>query len=147
MEAILVPAVFVMAGLTAVIYGVNSRRLVRRSQTGPYRYGQVTHSEVVRTRTDKTTVYKARVEYLYEVDGREHRGDTLCIGGTLDSSLKRHAEKRRARYPLGARVEVFYDPMQPETSCLEKTGAGGELLFYMGWACAGSGACLLLRGF
>ncbi len=102
---------------------------------------------MVRTRTDKTTVYKARVEYLYEVDGREHRGDTICIGGTLHTSLKRHAEQRCARYPLGGRVEVFYDPMQPETSCLEKTGAGGELLFYLGWAFAGSGAFFLLRGF
>ena len=147
MEEIVVPVGFVVAGLTAVFYGVKSRRLVRRSQTWSYRYGQVTRSEVVRTHSNKNTIYEAGIEYTYEVDGREYRGDTICVGGTLHTPFKRHAEKRCARYPVGGRVEVYYDPMKPGTSCLEKTGLGGEWVFYLGWAFAAVGGFLLVRGF
>ena len=73
-------------------------------------------------------------------------GSTTCVGGTLHTSLRRHAEKRCARYPLGDSVEVYYDPMDPKTSCLEQTGVGAELLFYLGWAFAAGGAFFLLRG-
>jgi hypothetical protein len=106
--------------------------MVRRSGAWPSTLGEVVRSEVVRTQggawDSRQRTYEARVEYRYEVAGREFRGTTIDLGGTVHTSLPRHAEKRCATYPVGIRTLVYYDPARPERACLERTG-GGPLFF------------------
>lgn len=66
-------------------------------------------------RNPKTGFWEDRVsrvfEYTYDVDGRTYTGDELGYGegGFVDMD---------ERYPVGSKVEVFYDPSDPSQAAL-----------------------------
>ena len=132
----LLPFLFVAAGLGACGYAVWKHLLVRRSASWPRVMGEVTRSEIVRTSSghwqSPNTIFKAIVEYDYEVAGGRYHGDTIDLGGTVNTSIVRHAERRCARYPVGARVTIVYDPEGPEHACLERSSNGPLLLGAIG---------------
>lgn len=117
-------------GLVAYCRVLASR--AERSQFWPPATGTVTRSEVVMSSHQRSSVYRALIEYTYRVGDQDYTGDTICAGGTLDTSMRRHAERRCAKYPLGASVPVFYDPSHPDRSCLEKTAEGVGLFTAIG---------------
>jgi hypothetical protein len=126
----LVTIVFFGVGIALVIY---SQRVVARahqSQYWPSTSGTVTRSEVVSARRYGQSGYEARIEYTYEVD-REYQSRVLCIGGTVAMTRKR-ARERCERYPAGSQVEVFYDPSNPATACLERTAEGAKFMTLVG---------------
>ncbi len=47
---------------------------------------------------------------------------------------KRDEDALLLRYPVGARVQVFYDPDQPKVACLEKRGMD-SILIIAGYGC------------
>ncbi len=107
---------------------------VRRSQRWHPTTGTIERSEVVKTasRGSSGTIYKAAIEYRYAVGGRDFRSDTVCVGGTLDSSMRKRAEARCAKYPQGVSVPVYYDPSSPGNACLERTAEGARLFTGLG---------------
>ena len=72
-------------------------------------------------------LYKAKIEYEYTVGSETYTGDIICIGGEINTSFPKRAEERCQRYPVGSEVNVYYDPLDPETSCLEQKGEGSVL--------------------
>lgn len=94
----------------------------------PKAEGEIVCSEVVRlgmresrvgqfgsfTRT--TDMYAPRVVYAYEVDGKRYQGDD--VGWKSSANRRAPAEKCIRRFPLHARVPVFYDPAEPSRSML-----------------------------
>ena len=69
-------------------------------------------------------IYLPVVIYHYQPDGSVEsvfEGDTIQIGLTW-SKYSRDAKDLLARYPVGASVDVYYDPNNPQKSVL-KTGA------------------------
>jgi hypothetical protein len=58
------------------------------------------------------------VRYRYTVDGKERQGDTLWVGRT-EGGNEGWARSVLARYPVGAQVNVFHDPANPERTSLE----------------------------
>jgi hypothetical protein len=74
-------------------------------------------------------IYKAEIEYEYTVGSQTYTGDTICIGGELNTSFPKRAEERCQRYPVGSEVNVYYDPLDPERSCLEQKGEGSVLMY------------------
>jgi hypothetical protein len=62
--------------------------------------------------------FHARVKYTYVVDTIELKSSRVVFGDFLSSSEKT-ARKRVLQYPLGAEVQVFYDPRSPDESVLQ----------------------------
>lgn len=86
--------------------------------TFPRADGVVTHSGVRAERDDEGDLsYRLDIAYDYEVAGRRHTGTRYSYGemGTNTSAWKRVS----AKYPVGARVRVAYDPADPDESLLK----------------------------
>jgi len=84
--------------------------------------------------------YIPDVRYVYDVDGVRRENDVIKMGlGDLGYMLDKQARDHAGRYPVHARVPVYYDPANPTTAVLEvgqvsgtnKIVAGG-LLFVLG---------------
>ena len=87
--------------------------------------GRVETSSVHQTPGSKPR-YEARIRYRYQVDGRDHSGERITLGGEVRGARTR-AEKWCEKYPEGREVDVFYDPASPDASCLERVHEGGAL--------------------
>lgn len=70
------------------------------------------------------------VEYSYHVNGQAYTGSRLfpAAGSLSGGSI---FKKVMARYPVGAQVDVYYDPQNPEDSVLEKKSPAVPFLFSM----------------
>jgi hypothetical protein len=76
--------------------------------------------ETVDERTQRTrTDYSPRIEYEYTVGTETHRGDRIQFGGPRGTS-EAIALSFVQRYPLGAEVQVAYDPANPGCCTLER---------------------------
>jgi hypothetical protein len=63
--------------------------------------------------TSQRTFYKPVIEFSYKVEGQEYHNTIGEAGG-----MRARAEAEVARYPVGAEVEVHFDPKNPTHSAL-----------------------------
>ncbi|MFI5014980.1 MAG: DUF3592 domain-containing protein [Hyphomicrobiales bacterium] len=90
--------------------------------------GQVTEKTNFDAETGSSTVYVPNLRYSYEVGGKSFEGHRLRLGEVEMS--KKGALAVLARYPVGSRIEVHYDPAEPSSATIEAKGAGiGYLVF------------------
>jgi hypothetical protein len=114
----------VIGGLGAFYWFQRTRRFSQQCREWPSARGKVVVSEVRETDTTdndgKTdTTYSPRIEYEYAVGSETHRGSRIQFGGPWGGS-EAGALRYVQRYPLGAEVEVAYDPAAPERCTLER---------------------------
>ncbi len=106
----------------------SKQRLVARSQTWPSATGTIILSKIgsssSQTGTSHTAnkTYAARIKYHFKVGPRVYAGNTICLGGVLNSSFKNRAEERIEKYSKGATVTIYYNPENPKINCLERHG-------------------------
>jgi len=107
------------------IYG-----MVRSEQakSWPAVTGTITHSEIERYTDSDGTTYSADLEYVYEVDGREYAATRYRFGGFTSSSDRSYASGIVRAHPVGAEVDVFYNPDDPADAVLSR-GVGGSDYF------------------
>jgi hypothetical protein len=109
-------------GLLVLLFFIAARRSSKKAQSWPSVRGKVVSSGVdsyQKTEDNRTTtLYTAAVEYAYQVHGVEYHSRQINLGMTTAGS-QGGAEKVAARYPMGAEVEVHYDPANPATAALE----------------------------
>jgi hypothetical protein len=128
-------------GLAALMLFLAVHRRSKQAQGWPKVAGEIVRSEVESFREmtggHTTTMYRPAVEYAYEVRRLALRGTQIKLDATV-SGTQAYAEKVTAKYPVGAAVEVHYDPDNPGTAALENpTG--------MTWLVAGVAAfCLAI---
>jgi hypothetical protein len=108
--------------LFAVFYFMAQRR-VRAAENWILTLGEIVTSEVKVgiTGRRRSTVYSPRIIYEYEVMGQRYRGERVHMGYELGTGVQSWAEERLANYPVGKRVEVYYDPNDPANAVLEKS--------------------------
>jgi hypothetical protein len=83
-----------------------------------------------RTRTS----YRAAVEFVYAVHGRDYRSNQVKLM-VQTSGSRVFAEKVCAKYPEGSDVEVHYDPANPGTAALENPTGMSWLVLAVAVAC------------
>ena len=119
-------------GLAVLLFSFVSRRVSKQAQSWPVVSGTVVSSSVESYEKyedgRRTTYYQPAVEFSYQVHGVEYRSRQIKLGVTVSGS-KGGAEKTAARYPEGGKVDVHYDPANPNNAALENpTGAAWLLL-------------------
>lgn len=130
-----------IVGVWSVVHVLRTRALLASSGRWKRVEGQVTESKAKRI-GNKNRTYEARIRYGYAVDGRQFKGKGLHIGGDVRRT-RTWAEQRCAEYPEGAPVQVFYDPRNPETSCIIREREGGAMGIAAAMVGLGLGTLLL----
>lgn len=117
-----------MTGLVDVLHGAD---MVRQEQAArwPIVQGTVIRSEVEAVRS-KGIKYVPKVVYTYSVDGQPYEGSRYRFSA-FRSEKPGYAEEVVARYPVGARVPVYYRPGQPSETLLQPGVASVDLFLLM----------------
>ena len=131
---------FLAFGGGILAYSIRLWREGRRSAGWPAAEGVVTASRMWGGRWNNSA-RNSRTAYEFEVGGRLYASDRVCFG-TLQSDAEKRAQVER--FPVGRRVEVFYDPADPARSVLEPGVQRGVYKgLALGAACALVGCFLL----
>ena len=128
---------FIAGGLYFFYLGLKNIMLALASREWPAVTGVVKESRTEQSsaRDSKTgttsTTHSARLNFAYEVGGREYGTGTVFFGQTEGSGDSSEAELLRLTYPEGASVEVFYDPSNPAVAAV-KPGMYADALWLPG---------------
>jgi len=133
--ALIIGLFLFLFGLVFGLVGIISKRRAAASLQWPTASGQILSSMIhTITSTDNdggtTTSYEPKVEYSYAVMGSPMNGSRIAFGA-MGSDYK-SAQKILARYPVGAAVEVRYNPEKPTEAVLETSARGATLFTVLG---------------
>ncbi|MFX1511456.1 MAG: DUF3592 domain-containing protein [Promethearchaeota archaeon] len=96
-----------------------SLREIKASTKWPSVEGEIVASKLgVRFDDEGVWIYKPNIIYSYLVGGREYHGERIIIMQAFYPS-KSWAQKQVDKYPLGLRVNVYYNPDAPKKAVLE----------------------------
>ena len=116
----LLVGIFVAAGASLMLGGVNELLLAQASASWPITQGTIIHSEIQSSSDDDGTTYQPIVRFTYQAKGQEFRGNKVFFGGGgISSSNISYSRRITQKYPKGKTVKVFYHPSEPQQSVLE----------------------------
>ncbi len=89
--------------------------------------------------------YVPNVAYEYTVRGKRQSARRIHFGAPSRMAQKSAAENALAKYPVGARVDVFYNPDKPDDAVLERQAPEARRfgLVALGVLASGLVACAL----
>jgi hypothetical protein len=119
-----------MALIGLSIFGLGARNLWRAFASHRWPTASATVVESV-TEVARNEMYSAKIKFQYEVRGQTYATDQIYIGQTVGSGDSSEAELRRFRYPMGAKVQVRYDPSDPSIASVHP-GFQAEVLWLPG---------------
>ncbi|RLE23705.1 MAG: hypothetical protein DRJ08_02130 [Acidobacteria bacterium] len=123
-------------GIFLLFSSIQNLKMVHASKSWPHVQGAVVSSNVVRVlkSTDKKGKrhysYKGDVRYNYRVEGQEYLSGRISFGD-YSTNTPAHAQEVVAEYPVGKKVQVYFDPDAPMHSVLERK-AGFTSFLYVG---------------
>jgi len=120
---------FVFLIVNAVFLGIIyfTKRKMDTVAKWPYVMGTVKISTIEYRSSDDGGANYPVVHYSYQVGGQPYEGYRIAPGGEVGGV---GAGKVAARYPVGAHVQVFYNPQKPSEAFLEKK-AHGQILMWV----------------
>jgi hypothetical protein len=148
MALTLFSVIFVAIGVAMLIPGGIRLWHGRESQNWPVApgtviYGSLDRSDSARRDSDgdieRSTTYGARLIYSYEVGGKKYFSNNRRFGA-LAGADRDWAEEIMERYTVGAPVQVWYSPSDPQLAVTEP-GINEEA-----WYLPGAGLAFLLFG-
>ncbi|MEO7548903.1 MAG: DUF3592 domain-containing protein [Ramlibacter sp.] len=110
-------------GLTALLMAIAGYRRFTEAQSWPRAIGKVIVSKVGRHEdstggTRGRRLHRPVIEFAYRVNGKDYRSGQHQLGTTTGGS-ESWARSINAKYPVGAAVEVRYNPANPDDAALE----------------------------
>lgn len=142
---------FAAAGLVLLLFLIFNWRIAGAAARWPTTTGTILSSvaEPRRTsaadgRAQTATIWSSVIEYSYRVQDRDYHGTRLAFGADV-AGPRDLAEKVVARYPVGSKVTVHFDPANPSVAVLDTHVAFawstlilmmaffGVALFFSGW--------------
>jgi hypothetical protein len=113
-------------GLFALLLGIASLITALRARSWPTTTAEITVSKIEESSSyisaggsrSNSRVFNPKVEYRYAVDGENYTCAQIQLGVVWKSG-EDWARKVAARYPVGTRVVIYYDPGKPGRAFLE----------------------------
>jgi len=115
--------ILILGGLGFFLYRRNQQSNAYRqsAQSWPGTSGTVLMSSVQSKRTGRSHSTYPVVVYQYQVNGRDYQGQTIKAGEQfLNVRVAGQTQATVARYPIGAKVTVYFNPQNPAESALER---------------------------
>jgi hypothetical protein len=122
----------IAAGLCLLIFGgllfnlIRMRRQIKATESWSRTDGVIVASEVDQPAShlsDDLNDASPVIRYRYRANGQDCESDRIRIGGQ-PLTTRVLAAGQVARYPVGARIDVYVDPNDPKNALLEPAQAG-----------------------
>jgi Protein of unknown function (DUF3592) len=131
---------FGAAGIMMLLFLISNWRTASAAARWPTTTGTILSSVAEPHRTlvpggrgQTATMWSSVIEYSYRVQDRDYHGTRLAFGADV-AGPRDLAEKTAARYPVGSKVTVHFDPANPSWLTSIVTAAFfGLALFFSGW--------------
>lgn len=125
---------FAIIALIMLLVVLRNGARVRASRNWDSTTGRVLYSGIGSRRStgssgSTSTTYYPQVAYEYEVRGQRYQSQRLSFG-TVGYGSHRTAETKAAQYIVGAPVEVFFDPANPDQAVLERRSGTNKALVF-----------------
>ena len=118
--------IFFFIGAIFTFFGFKFIRQQQAAQNWPSVQGMITDTYIKESvnesfdETDDTITYVPKVVYEYMVDGEVYSSMQLTIGFERSYDRRQKAEEVLTSYPVGVRVNVYYDPANPAEAALNR---------------------------
>ena len=114
-------AIFMVIGCGGMIFGFQEILLAHQSRNWQTTSGVITESTIVISKdSEGDSMYKPRIRYEYEINGKHKHSHNVYFGGrNISSSSQYFSQKMINRYPRGKQVKVYYHPRSPQQAVLE----------------------------
>ena len=143
--------VFLIIGVSLVLINFFARKKAQESIGWPATNGEITHAGVRRESSvdadgDTSYSYYPDVQYRFRAAGQEFVGDKITFGMRTGYGRSSKAQEIANRYPVGSRVQVYYNPQKPSEAVLDRSAKNSVVLLIVGGVmvllgfCAGCGA-------
>lgn len=111
---------FLIMGLTMLGYLGLLRYRAGRAMSWLSVRGEVVGNDIIKECAGpSSSCYKPVITYKYTVKGSAYESNRLFIGRqAISHQLK--ARRLIDKYPVGSGVNVYYDPKDPKSACLER---------------------------
>ena len=101
-----------------------------QSQAWPWVAGTVTSATPNLSYNKGTKMYSPEVVYKYRIAGTWYQNDVYSFPTNRTSSIN-EVNAQLAAYPQGSKTRIFYEPSNPQTSCLVTGYSFGFTLFFL----------------
>ena len=112
---------FVVVGIGVLYSGVSSIKEANESRNWPIITGLVissqAHSQKQQSDVDEV-IYLAKIKYSYKVKETIYNNDTVSFS-QYRTSNRNYVQDELKKYPVGAKVDVYYNPNNPQIAVLE----------------------------
>jgi len=112
-----------LAGLFLTLFATNNAVNAYKTKSWPTTVGTVFSSEVVRS-----SRYVPKVVYTYDVDTNAYSSERIRLKDMAQYKKRDDAELVANKYPVNAKVKVYYNPNNVSEAILEP-GIKGEHIF------------------
>jgi hypothetical protein len=128
---------FISVGAILIRKGNRYLRIAAAAAQWPIVTGKVISTDVVkridRTQDGPSTYFVPQVHYVYDADGVSRDGSVIRIGlEHRGYSREQQAREFLARYSVGSKIPVRYDPRNPAMAVLELGQIGGGSNLFAG---------------
>ncbi len=126
-------------GVFLILMGFLSLQQGRQVKSWKLVPGRITRSALEEKRVEtshedgvkRTEVgYAPMVEYEYQVEGQSITGRRINL--VEKQGTQKAGQKVLSKYPVGATVQVHYDPDNPQESVLETSAGVSSIIFILG---------------
>lgn len=111
---------FILIGLVISYFTYSLLINSFESKNWPKKEGVILSSEFVSSiDSDKKPIYTAEILYEYYIENIKYVGNSVTVGGLTYTSNPNYAQLLINKYQKNTKVEVFYNPKNPEQAVLE----------------------------
>lgn len=129
-ESVLIAIIFLLVGILLTSISLYYLKMAKNSVYWENTNGEITRSDITTSTGKNGTQYKANIHYKYEVYGIEYISKRVFYGSNISTSSKKRAQKLIDKYPVGQKVNLFFDPMKNSRAVIEP-GARWEIKFFV----------------
>jgi hypothetical protein len=129
-DHVLIALIFLLTGILFTAICLHFMKLAKDSWNWDTTEGEVTVSRVKITTSKNGKQYQAVISYKYKAHAEEYTSKRVYYGSNIQSSSRKRAEKLTEKYPVGAKVKVFYHPVKNSRAVIEP-GAKWEIKFLL----------------
>lgn len=129
-EGVIIAAIALGVGIILTSISLYYLKMARNSLNWENTNGEITRSEIKITQGKNGKNYQPVIHFKYQVYGTEYISKRVYYGSNVGTNSQTRAQKLIDKYPVGQKVEVFYDPMKNSRAVIEP-GARWEIKFFV----------------
>lgn len=137
------------AGIWLIIKSIQDKKKVGESAAWPSTVGTITGSTIAESVStsddDNITHYRPVITYTYQIAGVSYESKRLMFGA-VESGSNKNAQAVVARYPIGASVPVYYNPLDAKEAVLERQSKSSSVMLILGIVFLVMALCTLCIG-